>query len=274
MAFKSIFGISPETASLVYRIGELNRKKVTPKHFLWGVALAKQYGTETSMASMFRTTRKTFRKRTYRALKACADILPLVVRNRTKLSPCLLHISFEFEQVKWENRFARDRGKTCKVTVDGTDCPINDPKPFNTRWYSHKFRGAGLRYELAVCIQTGWIVWVNGPYPCGSFPDITIFRHRLIHKLGPTEKVEADRGYRGEDGYIRTPESAVSQADRRAAGRARARHETINSRLKTFKCLSVKFRHPLEKHVTFFGAVTVFVQVGIMNGEKPWQLAY
>ena len=92
--------------------------------------------------------------------------------------------------------------------------------------------------------------------------------------LAPGERVEADRGYRGENLLIRTPDHAVSESDRRAANRARARHETINSRLKSFKCLSQKFRHPLAKHSVFFGAVTAFVQVGIMNGERPWQLRY
>lgn len=44
--------------------------------------------------------------------------------------------------------------------------------------------------------------------------------------------VEADRGYRGEPTYIRLPDSAVSQSDFRAGGRAQARHETINSQIK------------------------------------------
>ena len=111
------------------------------------------------------------------------------------------------------------RGKTCLVSVDGTDCPINDPKPFNSKWYSHKFKRAGVRYEVAVCIQTGDIVWVNGPYPCGRWPDISIFRDKLKWKLAAGEKVEADRGYRGEKQYIRTPDSAVSQEDKRASAR-------------------------------------------------------
>ena len=82
IAFKQIFGISPDTASLVYQLGQLNRKKVSVKHYLWAVALAKQYGTETVMASNLGTTRKTFRKRTYRALQACSEFVPHVVRTQ------------------------------------------------------------------------------------------------------------------------------------------------------------------------------------------------
>lgn len=165
-----------------------------------------------------------------------------------------------------------DRGKTCKFTVDGTDCPIW--ADFNKMWYSHKFKGPGLRYEVAVCIQTGWIVWINGPYPAGRWPDISIFRHRLRQKLVNGEMVEADLGYRGKYAYVRVADSAVSLSDHRAARKARLRHEHINSRLKTFCCLSKKFRHPLHKHAFFFRAATVCVQVSMMMGERPWQVRY
>lgn len=178
------------------------------------------------------------------------------------------------KKVKWDNRFMNSRGKTCYCTVDGTDCPINEPKPFNRRWYSHKFHGPGLRYEIAVCIQTGWIVWVNGPFRCGEFSDIKIFREALKDMLLPGEKVEADDGYKGEPNYIRRPMNAVSESDKRAKQNARARHETINSQIKGFKCLSTSFRHALSKHAFFFSAVVVCVQVSIMLGEKPWQVRY
>ena len=53
------------------------------------------------------------------------------------------------------------------MTVDGTDVMIWEPTPFSKMWYSHKFHGAELRYEIGMCIQTGDIVWVNGPFKCG-----------------------------------------------------------------------------------------------------------
>ena len=130
--------------------------------------------------------------------------------------------------------------KTCKkVTVDGTDCRIY--APFDRKWFSFKFKAAGVRYEVAVCIKTGDIVWINGPFPCGRFPDITIFRRDLIHKLRAGEMVEADLGYRGEPTKIRTPDAYVSLQDKRAKKRVRARHETVNARLKDFDVLTKVF---------------------------------
>jgi len=52
--------------------------------------------------------------------------------------------------------------------VHGMDFRISEPKPFNSKWYSHKFKGPGVRYNAGVFIQMGWIVWVNGPFLCGS----------------------------------------------------------------------------------------------------------
>jgi hypothetical protein len=83
------------------------------------------------------------------------------------------------------------------MTVDGVDFPIEEPFPFDSGWCSHKFKAAGLRYEMAVCIQTGDIVWVNGPFKCGKWSDIKIFKTFLMQRLADGELVEADKGYRG-----------------------------------------------------------------------------
>ena len=87
------------------------------------------------------------------------------------------------------------------MTVNGVNFPIQEPWPFvqekNKQWYSHKFKSVGLQYEIGICNKTGDIVWLNGPFPCGSCPDLEIFCLGLKNKLGPGEKVIADRGYRG-----------------------------------------------------------------------------
>lgn len=45
--------------------------------------------------------------------------------------------------------------------VDGTDCTIREPTVFNKkRWYSHKFNGPGVRYEIGLSILSGSFIWV------------------------------------------------------------------------------------------------------------------
>jgi len=54
---------------------------------------------------------------------------------------------------------------------------------FNKDYFSHKFHHAGVRYEIGICIATGWIVWINGPFPCGAWPDLRIARSSLHDAL-------------------------------------------------------------------------------------------
>jgi hypothetical protein len=49
---------------------------------------------------------------------------------------------------------------------------------------SHKYAGkSALRYELGVDIRGGNLVWIQGPYPAGKWPDIKIFNAILANFL-------------------------------------------------------------------------------------------
>ena len=143
-------------------------------------------------------------------------------------------------------------------------------------WFSHKFGGPGVRYEVGVCILTGWIVWVLGPFPCGDWPDISIFRFALKNMLEPNERVEADDGYVGEDPlHVKAPASMVHDQDEKRKimrSRVRSRHETVNKRLKQFKCLEI-FRHDVQLHGTCFRACAVLTQLEIENGHPLFSVS-
>jgi hypothetical protein len=108
-------------------------------------------------------------------------------------------------EIIWEDMYERDNGSQCLVSVDGTDYAIREPSPFNKKWYSHKMNWPGVSYEIAICIQTGAPVWTNGPYLCGSWPDLRIARHALIDPLDPGEYYIADGGYRDGGQWSITP---------------------------------------------------------------------
>ena len=75
-----------------------------------------------------------------------------------------------------ENRCKGDIGNNCLLSVDGTNCWIQKK---GRKWSSHKFaKKAGVCYEVAVPIQSGDICWINGPFPCGDYADIMVFRNR------------------------------------------------------------------------------------------------
>ena len=77
------------------------------------------------------------------------------------------------------NRLVATNGSECLITVDCADFRITEPFPFDPVWYSHKFNGPALRYELGVVIQTGHLAWKNWPYPAGEFNDLEIFQLNL-----------------------------------------------------------------------------------------------
>jgi hypothetical protein len=75
-----------------------------------------------------------------------------------------------------------------------------------------------------------------------------------------------DNGYAGEDGLISTPNSQDVRQLKDFKKRVRARQETVNARLKTFRCLKDVWRHHISKHKIAFEAVCVICQYELENG--------
>lgn len=176
-------------------------------------------------------------------------------------------------KILWENRFKLDKANDCLISVDGTDIRIPE---LGRVFYSHKYKKSAFRYEVALCILTGDIVWINGPYPAGKWPDIEIFRDSLRSHLEKDERVEADDGYIGDSPtFVKCPGSFANPEETEfMQRRVMNRQETINKRLKQFKCLAVTWRGDLVKHGTAFRAVAVISQFSINHGEKLFQCGY
>jgi hypothetical protein len=158
------------------------------------------------------------------------------------------------------------------VTVDGTDFRINEPTPFSPTWYSHKFKGPGVRYEVGVCIATGWIVWLNGPYRCGTWNDLKIASDGLHYILEDDERYIADGGYCTPQALH--PHDAFTHEETAYMQICRTRHETINRLFKNFSIVGNTFTRSVEKHGLFLYAIANIVQVGIMFKEiRPFAIS-
>ena len=179
-----------------------------------------------------------------------------------------------FFKIDWDNRFRCRNGSTCLVTVDGTDFKIKEPKPFSPSWYSHKFKGAGLRYEVAICIQTGWIVWINGPFKCGEWSDRRIMQEDLEMMFLPWEKYVADKGYRDGGFKAETPDDNDPKVFKEMKASARSRHEATNKLFKDWKSLREMFRHPIHKHGNVFMAIAIITQMIIKERGPPYHVNY
>jgi hypothetical protein len=230
------------------------------------------------MATNFKVDEKTYRKWIWIILKGIASLTRDIVSHRCLipiLFPILPSLACSFflrMQIKLSNRFKGDTHQVAVMVVDGIDFKIQEQRKegFSKAWYSFKHNGPGIRYELATCINTGDIVWIHGPFPCGSHPDLKIYRLGLKTKLLRGEKVVADRGYRG-DRTVVTPFTAVSDNHTREMEVARARHETVNGRFTTWSALKDTYRHNLSKHHLIYQSVAVITQLEFLNGYGPFQ---
>jgi hypothetical protein len=130
-----------------------------------------------------------------------------------------------------------------------------------------------LRYEIGLCIQTGHIVWKNGPFPCGKYPDLKISRLGVVELLNEGEMILADGGYRDGGQYHDTP-TGYNTLGQRMKKVARARHETVNSRIRYFNILNHQFRGDRNKHWMVFHAIVNITQLGIEEGHSLFQVYY
>ena len=275
------YGASPNTCQAIWAL--ITGSSPLPNgasfyHLLWGLLFLKTYMIEAVVSGMVGVDEQTYRKWVWIIIPRIAALKPSVVsififyHFTTNI---VLYKHSPFIQICLQKRFIGYNGSACLLSVDGTDFKIPEQTPFWSGWRSFKFNGPGLRYEVAVSIQTGFICWINGPFAPGPFPDINIFRRDLRKHLCPWERVEADKGYRG-DSMVHAPDDhAPTYAQYLAKEKVRDRHETINKRLKEFGCLRQIFRHEIHKHCHCFEAVAVIVQLTIERGERiPYQVAY
>ena len=170
------------------------------------------------------------------------------------------------------NRYINNNGNDALLSVDCADFRVPYwGKAFN----SYKFRASGVRYEVALCIATGWICWTYGPKPPGLYNDLMIFREALMLELDPNEKVVADGIYRAESPHItKTPHTVNSYRNEEQETLVRARHEHVNKRYKMWGCLGQRWRHVHRSHQTIFRAVTTMEQLQIENGEPLGHVEY
>ena len=147
-----------------------------------------------------------------------------------------------------------------------------EPSPFNRKWYSHKFKRAGLTYEIGLNVHTGDICWAFGGFPAG-LGDLDMARKGVLKRISRREKIIADNGYIGLPDKIIVPSDDVSSIENKRHKLLMARHEHINKRVKDFKCMNSIWRHGWKAHIMTFYAIVNIVQIKLETME-PMPLLY
>ena len=148
---------------------------------------------------------------------------------------------------------------------------LNEDGKFDKQRFSHKFKHAGLRYEIAISVKTGWIVHVNGPFKCGEWSDLKIARTLLHKRLCKGEYYFADNGYRDVCGPAVLKED-LNQDEMGPYMRIRMRHETINKRFKEWGIFRQRYHHSELCHGSVFKALAVLIQLDIEDGCNIWNI--
>ena len=120
-----------------------------------------------------------------------------------------------------------------------------------------------------LCVSAGRIVWAHGPFPCGAHTDVVIFRKGIKLALANGEMVIGDNGYTDEKCITGNDQQLMQQE---VFERVKARHETVNRRLKQFYALGHKFRHGLSRHSICFFAVLNLTQLMIDDGAPLFEV--
>ena len=271
--FRGAFGVGPEAVAKVFhdlRTTDIQAARVpraNPKNLLWSLKWMKGYATEELKGST--KDEKTQRANDWKYAKAIRGLKGLKVRINVCLLLAALFLTltatycFAYDKIVWRND---DVIVVC--SVDGIHCPINEPRMDpGSKWYSHKSNGAGLAYEVALSLQTSHIVHIAGGVPCAT-SDLMIFRsdEGLRNKLADGQRAIADEGYKNDEKCM-TRNFGDTQQTKKYKKRAKARQETINARIKSFRCMKEHFRHKPHKHPILFEAICCLIQYDMENGH-------
>lgn len=265
--FHAFYGVGPETVAAVIN----DNQDIDPKDIFMTLNWWKVYNVEHVMSGLWGPHPETIRS---------------VVKN-----VCCKLSKKKMEKIIFDN-FHKHQTYLASI-----DCVHFEVDEFRTdpgsKWYSHKFNGSGLSYEVCCDVVQDRIVWVNGPFPASKH-DITIFRggkrgekskwrsDSLFSQVPNGKRLIGDSGYVGEPKKISATLGGHSKEVKEYFARAKSRQETINARYKNFRILGTSFWHKGEKgsgskgkmdlHGSVFNAITVVLQYDLENGNPLFDM--
>jgi len=257
--FRALYGIGPKSAAALWKDLKASNDKARKEGFFLFLNWLKEYRSYHGLGGLWNLDEDTIATKVWWYAKAVQSLKP--------------------NKIKFEG-FGSD--EIFIATVDGVHCRINEPRTdAGTKWYSHKFNGPGVCYEIAISIRRDNVLWISGPH-CASVHDITIFRggkktrpknqNALFFKIPDGKRVIGDTGYQGEPDKVSVTKDGDSKDVKKFFARAKSRQETFNSRLKAFQILETSFRHGFNKHASVFESVCIIIQYDMENGHPLFEI--
>lgn len=145
------------------------------------------------------------------------------------------------------------------MSVDGNNCPINEPKPSSRTWFSNKLNRSGLRYEVVVSISSCELVWVTWTFNCLSYSNLKVFNRYLFTILGQNESVLTDLRYDIPRSLLKP--DLTDPIECKIHSYILSKHENVHAIFNTSNFLSSRFRHIQYLYSFCFHFVANIVQV-------------
>jgi hypothetical protein len=188
-------------------------------------------------------------------------------------------LNFGHLQIHWEERLSgRKYHGNAFAVIDGTVCPLQVPNQWELQkpWFSPKHGIHCIKYEIAVRISDGQIVWVAGGV-WGSVHDLTLVRNTgLLERLVPGERIYGDKGYIGHHRIWcpykgRTDNLTYDQICwNRYLNPLRTRVENSLNRIHKFNVLNYPWRGELHTHLDVFRVCAQIAAVDIKFNPVLW----
>lgn len=128
---------------------------------------------------------------------------------------------------------------------DKRDCSTSYLSRIRPKWYSSSSNEAGSIKKLAICVESGQVVQVIGPFPCRTLDDISIGNICLVHDIYPCGMIIPDRDY-STSKWIASNNWSLHVQNLRH--RVHKGHESYNGWLKQFRHLGMPFKHFISKY--------------------------
>jgi len=199
--FMAHFGVSPSVVDFIWK----NHLKgscdhLQPYHFLWWLYFIKTASSLDCCAVFWRVSRVT------------------ILKWRRIISELLDTLDY----VKWDYRYINHNIRSPCCSIDTTACPIDRPSlTIQHKYFSVKHQCHCLKYEIAVNMDDGICVWVNGPYK-GAEHDLAIAREKIVFHLDFDETITGDKAYVGDNHFL-TPFKPANTLQKNLFNRTLAR---------------------------------------------------
>jgi len=175
-------------------------------------------------------------------------------------------------KIVWGPELDNPNSPSYSVWVDAADMPTWELKhptlPKDPGYFTHKHHRCGVKYQIAVAVNSPNIVHISGPHR-GGVGDKTILElSGVLENLKEGKLAVCDKGYIDKKyaDKLSWPNPHDAPDLNEYKSRIRMRGETVNGRMKFFKILRECFRHDLEHHRDVYTAVAVMVQYQMDNG--------